>query len=547
MKNRNINSIALAIALIISSSSCSEFLDREPLSAASENTFWKTENDALVGLNAVYTALPDARDFWRDCQSDNSVMTNAWGEAGLGYISMGNHNPATGYLTEEWRYDQIRKSLYFLERLRGMEFDENKKKRFEAEARVVMGMRYLRMVQLFGDIPLIKEGPIALDESSLPRTKKEEVLKYALENAEFAVNNLPDKYTGADVGRITKGAALMLKANILLYQASIKQYHEGKIDESLWKGAYEAAAQVLTLGYKLIDDYSEIFKQDNNRNTDETILAYQYVEDKITHMTPVLASPAGTGITGNGWASFCPTRDLVDSYLCSDGKPISESTVYNKQDPYSNRDKRLKKTFMLPGEPVLRPNGQYLDYQPHPSFNQSEKLNSEGGGITGYMYLKFNEPTYTKPSAGFANWPIYRYAEALLIVAEALNEFRPGDSQIKTVLDEVRVRAGLPTITNSQLSNKNLMRELIREERRHEFVAEHKRYFDILRWKIAEDVLNKPAYGINSNEKDQVGDWTKPKYLAQNRVFDKNKHYLWPIPQTAIDRNQNLLPQNSGW
>ncbi|WP_156307373.1 RagB/SusD family nutrient uptake outer membrane protein [Sphingobacterium endophyticum] len=69
----------------------------------------------------------------------------------------------------------------------------------------------------------------------------------------------------------------------------------------------------------------------------------------------------------------------------------------------------------------------------------------------------------------------------------------------------------------------------------------------MLRWKIAEDVLNKPAYGINSNEKDQVGDWTKPKYLAQNRVFDKSKHYLWPIPQTAIDRNQNLLPQNAGW
>lgn len=547
MNYRNISKIALAITIIISTSACSDFLDREPLSEASENTFWQTENDALVGLNAVYTALPDSKDFWRDCQSDNSVMTNAWGEAGLGYISMGNHNAATGYLKEEWKYDQIRKGLYFLERLRGMSFDENKKKRFEAEARVVIGMRYLRMVQLFGDIPLIKESPVALDESSLPRTKKEEVLKYALENADFAINNLPDKYTGADAGRITKGAALMLKANVLLYQASIKQFHEGTSDATLWKGAADAAAQVLNLGYKLIDNYADIFKQDNNRNMDETILAYQYVQDKITHMLPVLASPSGTGITGNGWASFCPTRDLVDSYLCTDGKTITASPLYNKQDPWANRDKRLTQTFMLPGVPVLRPNGQYTPYQPHPAYNQSEKINSEGGGLTGYMYLKFNEPNYSKPSEGFANWPIYRYAETLLIVAEALNEYKPGDIQIKTVLDQVRKRAGLPAITTAQLSDKNEMRQIIREERRHEFVAEHKRYFDILRWKIAEDVLSKPAYGINSDKNDPIGDWTKPKFLAQNRVFDKSKHYLWPIPQEAIDKNQKLLPQNAGW
>lgn len=547
MKNQYINKIVVTISLLFGMSSCSDFLDREPLSAASENTFWKTENDALVGLNAVYTALPDARDFWRDCQSDNSVMTNAWGEAGLGYISMGNHNPATGYLNEEWRYDQIRKSLYFLDRLEGMEIDENKKKRFEGEARVILGMRYLRMVQLFGDIPLIKDGPILLDESNLPRTKKDDVLKYALENAEFGVENLPVNYSGADAGRITKGAALMLKANILLYQASIKKFHENSSDENLWMGAYNAADLVLGLGYQLLEDYAEVFRQDNNRNSNETILAFQYVEDKITHMTPVLASPAGTGITGNGWASFCPTRDLVDSYLCTDGKPITESTLFNMDKPFENRDKRLKKTFMLPGEPVLRPNGQYSNYQPHPAYNQSEKINSEGGGITGYMYLKFNEPNYTKPSEGYANWPIYRFSEALLIIAEALNEFKPGDPQIKVVLDQVRKRAGLPAITNNQLSNQITMRELIREERRHEFVAEHKRYFDILRWKIAENVLSKPAYGINSNEKDKVGDWAKPKFLAQNRVFDKNKNYLWPIPQTAIDRNQNLLPQNPGW
>ncbi|GAA4172325.1 RagB/SusD family nutrient uptake outer membrane protein [Sphingobacterium ginsenosidimutans] len=547
MFNKYILKSTVCIGILLGTSACEKFIDRDPLSQASETTYWKSENDALVGLNAVYTALPTARDFWRDCQSDNSAMTNAWGEGGLGYISMGNQNAATGYIAEEWRYDDVRKCLYFLERLRGMNFDQAKKNRFEAEARFILSMKYLRMVQHFGNIPLIKESPVTISESSLPRANKEEVLAYALENAQFAIDHLPARFTGADLGRVNKAAAYLLKANIYLYQASIKQFHENVSAATLWQQAYEAAAEVQKMGYSLVDDYAEVFKQANNANTTEVILARQYVEDKITHMTPVLASPSGTGITGNGWASFCPTRDLVDSYLCTDGKGIRQSSMYDPANPWEKRDLRLKKTFMLAGVPVLRPNGQYVAYQPHPAYNKSEKINSEGGGITGFMYLKFNEPEYAKPDQGFANWPIYRYAEALLIVAEALNEFRPGDALIKTALDQVRKRAGLPAVTAAELGSQMTMRQLIREERRHEFVAEHKRYFDILRWKIAEDVLSKPAEGINSNQNDAIGDWTKPRFLAQKRVFDKNKHYLWPIPQNAIDRNKNLLPQNPGW
>lgn len=547
MKINYISKIMICAAIPMLFGSCEKFLDREPLSQAAENTFWKTENDALVGLNAVYTALPGERDFWRDCQSDNSVMTNAWGEGGLGYISMGDHNAATVYVQEEWRYDDIRKCLYYLQQLSKMSFTQELKNRFEAEARFVLALRYLRMVQHFGAIPLIKETPVNLDESALPRTDKNLVLDYALENVQYAIDHLPERYTGANLGRINKGAAYMLKANIYLYKASIKQYHEGAADPQLWKQAYEAAAAVLKMGYGLVDDYAEVFKQANNLNTTEVILARQYVEDKITHMLPVLASPAGTGITGNGWASFCPTRELVDSYLCTDGQDIRSSALYDPAKPWENRDKRLKKTFMLAGEPVLRPNGKYSAYQPHPAYNMGEKINSEGGGITGYMYLKFNEPEYVKTGAGFANWPIYRYAETLLIIAEALNEYQPGDPQIKTMIDQIRKRAGLSLVSNSDLANQAVMRKLIREERRHEFVAEHKRYFDILRWKIAEDVLNTAAEGINSNQNDPIGDWTKPRFLAQNRKFDKSKHYLWPVPQNSIDKNKNLLPQNPGW
>ena len=539
-------SITFLLASALTLGSCSDFLDRDPLSQASENTFWQTEADAQTGVNALYPLLPDSRDFWRDCQSDNSLMTNAWGEGGLGYICQGSHNAATGYLSEEWRYGDIRRILYYLDRLKDMDIDEAKKKRFEGEARFILALRYYRMTCHFGDIPLIKEKPIDLDEAALPRSPKQEVLDYALANVNKAIDYLPETYTNDNIGRITKGAALTLKADMYLDMASYAKFHKGQDATELWKEAALAAKQVIDLNlYGLEDDFAYIFKAEANNNNKEVILAFQYKEDEKTHMLPILASPAGTGITGQGWASFCPTRQLVDSYETTEGKTIYESDLYDKNNPWENRDARLKKTFFLPGYECLRPNGSYEPYMPHPAYNKDERINHEGGGITGYMYLKYNDQELEKPSASWTNFSLYRYAEVLLIYAEALNEYDPNNTQIAWAVNQVRKRAELPGVDNL-IGNQEAMREKIREERRHEFVAEHKRYFDILRWKIAEKVLNEPGYGINKDENAPIGDYTVEQFLGQNRTFDASKHYLWPIPQSARDKNPNL-GQNPNW
>ena len=539
--------LSLLIAFLCLGGCKKNFLDTAPLDQSSDITFWKTVEDAQAGLNAVYATLPDSRDFWRDCSSDNSVMTNAWGEGGMGYISMGTYSATDGYIAEEWRYDHIRKALYFIDKLSTMSIDATLKKRFDAEARFILALRYFRMAELFGDLPLIKEKPVSLEESNLSRSPKQEVLDYALQNVETAILNLPVSYSASgDKGRITKAAALMLRANIYLYMASIKKFHKNQDDITLWAEAAKSADLITGMGFDLENDYAGLFNKESNNNNKEVILAYQYVQDKLTQFLPLLASPTGVGVTGEGWASFCPTRDLVDSYECLDGKTIQTSALYNINSPYSNRDSRLQKTFMLPGVPVLRPNGSSTAYQPHPSYNMPERMNNEGGGLTGYMYLKFNDLTNPKPDENWANWPIYRYAEALLILAEALNESEPGNPKIVWAVNKVRARAGLPGV-DAYVGDQAKMRQIIREERRHEFVAEHKRYFDILRWKIAEVVLSKPAYGINSNISDPVGDWTKPMFKAQDRVFNPAKNYIWPVPQSIIDRNKKLLPQNSGW
>lgn len=543
MKQFNIYTL---VALIIIMSSCTDFLDRVPLSQASENTFWNTEADAEKGVNALYAIMPGQRDFWRDCQSDNSLMTNAWGEGGLGYICQGIHNAATSYLNEEWVYEDIFRILYYVDKLNGMEIDPARKQRFEGEARFILALKYYRMTRHFGDIPLIKEKPIELENAALPRTPKQEVLDYVLENVEKAIDYLPESYSGNDIGRITKGAALTLKADIYLDMASYRKFHNGQDAVDLWREAANAAQEVIDMNlYELEEDFAFLFIAESNNNNKEVILANQYKENERTHMLPILCSPAGTGITGQGWASFCPTRDLVDSYEMIDGKTIYESPLYDIENPWENRDARLKKTFFLPGYDCLRPNGQYEPYMPHPAFNRPERINNEGGGITGYMYLKYNDQTLTTPSSSWINFSLYRYAEVLLIAAEALNEYDPGNNRIVEYVDQVRQRAGLPSVSSVQ-NDQYKMRTYIREERRHEFVAEHKRYFDILRWKTAEIVLNKPGYGINRDENSAIGDYTQEMFLGQNRTFDPSKHYLWPIPQKALDNNLNLK-QNPNW
>lgn len=539
-------SIYILLAATLSLNSCSDFLDRDPLSQGSENTFWKTEADAEKGINALYPLLPGERDFWRDCESDNSLMTNAWGEGGLGYICQGIHNAATGYLKEEWKYDDLYRILYFIDKLNGMTIDAAKKQRFEGEARFILALKYYRMTRHFGDIPLIKEKPVELDKANLSRTSEREVLDYVLENINKAIEYLPESYSGNNTGRITKGAALALKADIYLDMASYKKFHHNEDATALWKEAADAAQKVIDLNlYALEDDFAYLFKSEANNNNKEVILAKQYKEDEITHMLPILCSPTGVGVTGQGWASFCPTRQLVDSYQMTDGSSIYDSPLYDMNNPWENRDARLKKTFFLPGYECLRPNGKQEPYMPHPAYSKPECMNTEGGGITGFMYLKYNDLLLSKPGDSWTNFSLYRYAEVLLIQAEALNEYDPGNAKIAENVNKIRQRANLPGI-EKLLGNQEKVREIIREERQHEFVGEHKRYFDILRWKIAEKVLNVPAYGINKDEKAAIGDYTQDKFLGQNRTFDPSKHYLWPIPQNAIDNNPNLV-QNPNW
>jgi hypothetical protein len=543
--------------------SCSDILEQAPLHTPDVTTFWKSEDDAQMALNNLYSYLPNQYRYWTECLSDNAIMTNAWGEGGMGEIKQGNLHASVSNLTQSnftfWKYDQIRNILYFLVNLENVPFaNENTRKQMEGEARFVLALKYFYLARIFGDVPLVKEKPLTLEEArGIGKSPRKEVFDYAVENLDKAIAYLPN--TKDKTGKITRHAALCAKAEVLIWLASLDQFHGKKMSDKssqqLWREAASTIQGVIQSGeYKLEDDFVKLFESSTNNTDDETILAYQYVENEITNVTNMLGVPGGVSLRGGGWASFSAPRSLVDDYECTDGKTIYESPLYDFKKPWENRDKRLKAWYLLPGEPVLRADGTYTPFESHPDYKNTnrEAIGGEGGGgRSGYWCIKGVEMESLFQS-GFQNWIIYRYPEALLFLAESLNECEPSNDSIRWAMDEIRIkRGGLPSVA-SLLGNQDEMRKKIFHERRVELVNEDKRYWDLMRTKQAEIYMNPPdnvLYGVNASlqaYQDSCGHWACEKIIAEPIKFDASKGYVWPIPQAVIDNNANIT-QNPGW
>ncbi len=559
----------IIVIVVIAAVSCSDFLETEPKHTPDETIFWKSEADAQQALNNLYNFLPGKDRFWYNCWSDDAIMTNAWGEGSMGEMKQGGLSPTTTYIQSwhkpgwshcfsPWRYDDIRQLLYFLQNVKNVEFNsEEAKNNIEGQVRFILAMKYYHMSRLWGGIPLIKEEPVSLEDSrNLTRSTQAEVFAYVEENIEKSIQMLPDIHDKS--GRITRDAARMLKADVYMWMACLDKFHGRSISTKpagrLFSEAATSLAQVIDSDrYSLHNDLANLFLSSTNNSDDETILATQFVKDERTNVFNLLGIPGGVSLRGDGWASFSAPRSLIDAYECTDGNSIQESDLYDKADPWKNRDKRLTAWFLLPKYPVLRQNGQYTLFESHPSYSATnrETIGGEGGGgRSGYWCIKHVELD-NNIEEGFQNWIIYRYADALLMYAECLNETDPSNNRIIWAMNKIRERAALPGI-DDLLGNQEEMRAKIFHERRVELVNEDKRYFDLIRTKKAEIFMNPPGnvlYGINSNEDDYnnaVGDWTKEKVVAEPIKFDASKGYLWPIPQDVIDKNPKIT-QNPGW
>lgn len=530
--------LTAAITLIFMIGCGDDLLNTVPKDRLSSETFWNTEEDAELAVNDLYVHLMGTYTLRWDGMSDIAIPNNIW-VAEVPYVR-GQQDGQTGLGTTHWNntYRAIRAANAFLANVDQIyersetEVDEDLINRYKAEARVIRAKKFMLLVMPFGDVPLITE-PITIEEGKeVTRTNAEEVWDFIETELEESASDLEEEYAGNDIGRITTGAALGLKARAMLYAGRYTKAHE-------------AASEVMDLNYSLYPSYENLFSYEAENN-DEVILDKQYVaNDYSNNLFALLGDPAmGRGESG----APVPTKTIVDSYEMANGDRIDESgSGYDPYNPYENRDPRLRYSIYVLGDEL--PNGD--TYDPRPGFGGASDIeNGQTSTNTGFNIKKYVAPQdMSSPGNGGLNVILMRYAEILLTYAEAKIEANDIDQSVYDAINEVRQRpdVDMPPINNTGQSQEE-MREIVRHERMVELAFEGQRFFDIRRWEIADEVLNENDGNIEGirYEDPDTGDLVQYVYTQYRRNFESH-HYLWPIPTDEIDLINANFEQNPGY
>jgi starch-binding outer membrane protein, SusD/RagB family len=518
-------------------------LDLAPTDRFTEATYWTSADRALTVLNSAYSGMY-APDFFfsNDALSDNAY--NQLGDfKGANSIARGAFDPALPRMKEEWDYHyQGMKTCHILlaniDRVPSI--DAPLKARIIAETRFIRAFHYFQLMNWYGDVPFFRED-ISIEQSrTIARSPRAEVLTFVLAELDGIVAALPTnvQYAAADRGRITKGAAIALKARVLLYEgrwADVATECEKLIDNTA-NGTYA-----------LFPSYANLFLP-AAENSSESILALGFAPEVRTHSNFRDFVPISIGDRVN---NIGPTQELVNDYLMLNGRAITETgSGYAEATPYANRDPRLTATIVYDGYRWTKPDGSTTTIFIKPGSTPANtdarnEFGKQNASPTGYYVRKYYDPTATVNFLSALDLMLIRYADVLLMYAEAKNEQGQLTAAIwDRTIGALRRRAGLDAaaLTYPTGANQASLRDAIRRERRTELAMEGLRVFDIRRWRTAETVLNGFARGAKFGDPAVDNGFIR----ADRRTFDKDKHYLWPIPQIERDLNQNLT-QNPKW
>ncbi|RNL54750.1 RagB/SusD family nutrient uptake outer membrane protein [Pedobacter jejuensis] len=580
--------ITIILLICIAAIACkkSTFLDNKSNNALNEETVFTDSVNAISFLTRVYMEIGYSYDKDRyeagstEQATDDSEYVNL-NPARRPLILYGSTYTAdnTTVFNETWvlPYQNIRRLNLFLSKMPVMPFKEVTKKRLIAEAKMLRAWYYYNLLITFGGVPIVGETLFPGDEIiTVPRSTFSNCVDYVVKELDAAAADLPIDQMGNDYGRVTKGAALAVKAKILLFAASplfngntwpsvpggtktperIAVAGYPNFDVMRWQKVLDAAEAVIALGYTLNVEnanpnpgygFYNMFLQ--RRNKEHIFFVNQPPNrDFETFYLPQ---------TRSGNRSGNPTQNVVDVFPMVDGKSITESPLYNPQDPYKNRDPRFGYSIIF---------NQALWFST--STNTKIAVNTYVGaptdgfyqdagtsGSSGYFCRKTLDEGLTGNSGTTnRNWILIRYAEILLIKAEALNEIgRTADAY--GPIRELRSRAGINAGTDANYGMKigmtqTEMRSFVQNERRIELYNEDKRWDDVRRWKLAETFFN--GYNkLMSPTRVTISPQfpTGYKYDIVNslrlHVF-KERNYLLPMQIGEMLKNTALI-QTPGW
>ena len=521
-------------------------------------------------VNDIYSHLPSGWGRLEGtsmvaCATDEAVHAVPNSEAQL--WGEGSWNPTTlRDNTMTVCYRGIRRSFLFEEELYPMIPDivvsPAGRRWFLSQVYFVRAYLNFELLKRFGGYPIVDHF-LSLDEDlNIPRSTYDECVEYIVGLCDDAARELPLTYAVTQFGRATRGAALALKARVLLYAASPlfndpakpnNSFENGAYSAAKWGRAAEAAAAVINLKnddntsmYSLYPDYSGFFNtlQTGNVPNPEIIIS------RIEAANNALEQQNGPSGYTNGQGGACPTWEMVCAYEMIDGTPFDWNNPDHAAHPFTGREPRFETSILYNG-------AEWMHDRAIETFEGGLDKLGERATPTSFYLRKFlsitaqwNAPTGT----AYHSFPLIRYAEILLNYAEAMNEANgpdnPGSYGItaRQAIEQIRTRAGftgnIDLSATVPANDQAAMREAIRRERRVELAFEEHRHMDVRRWKTAETVLNR---SVSQLRIEKNGDnFTYTPMNVQNRVFDASKMYLYPFPQSEVARNSNLV-QNSNW
>jgi len=538
----------LVLFLTIGLFSCEDYLDKFPLDNPSDATFYSTESELITAVNGIYNTsfyfkkADSPVNIIIDCASDICWDRDQGSELQL--LGEGLQVPAHALYNDLWfnSYSVISQCNMLLTHMHRAQSTTPATlyKRIEGEAQFFRAYHYHLLLNYFGNIPLLTEPQNITDYPS--QASPSDVNDFILKELEEAADKLPMTYSGDDQGRITQGAALAVKARQALFNGD-------------WATAANASKRVIESGvYELDNDYSSLFTYQNSKSK-ERILYIQYSRtNNYTHKIPANLFSR----MASGWSNKVPPQQFIDSFFASDGLPIDKSPLYDPANPFENRDPRLQASVVVPGSTFLgyqfetHPDStECWDYNSTPAVRrQNQDVTNPYATFSGYLWRKYTDEDRTFRERSEISVLVIRYAEVLLMYAEAMNEMGSMDQMAKDALRSIRERVGMPAIN---ATSQEELRYLIRNERKVELAMEGLRFFDIRRWKIAESVMTGQLYGRPKRDYlpayipvfDANGTPHYDKYADELKSFDTRnfnpaRDYLFPIPQKELDINKNL-------
>lgn len=548
--------LALFVAL---ASGCSDMLDIKPTSFISDEAIWEdkvlidkfvanTYGSMLCGFNRCTAGFGQNWSMSWAGNMDSATDDFASVSDSPIYTQL-NKDAITAqscpFVSEIWiqEYLVIRKCNTIIERVAGVDdkvLTAKEKLRIDVEARFLRAFCYFDLGRTFGKAPLILKAQNLEEDLLVAPSPFAEIVEFVKDECDLYADNLPLTYPEEEAGHATKGAFLALKSRALLYLASPLNSED---DARKWDDAAVAAQAVMDLHvyelYKVGETPYRSMEFDKTAANKEVIFERRFSFPEAPHnihmMWSLDAEDAGS------WNGLYPTQNLVDAYETIDGKLIDDptNTMYDAQDPYSNRDARFYQSIIYNGSTWETYLMSMVTNTVDPSKNGSCKPRL-GKARCGYGPKKFIEELdpSTNIYGGYAqsnNWPYFRYAEVLLNYAEAKNEsLSVPDESVYNAVNEVRARSNQPNLPTGL--SKEEMRKRIKNERRVELLLEEHRFYDLRRWKDG-NVLAEPIMGMNIYNNNITLKYEISK--VEDRVFT-GEHYYLPIPLSEQEKNPLL-------